>query len=50
MKVKFKKTHPDGDRVAQLKIGLTPKIDFVEVEKLNEKERGLNGIGSTGRK
>lgn len=39
-----------GDRVCQIKIGLTPKIDFIEVDELEERERGLKGIGSTGRK
>lgn len=37
-----------GDRVAQLLI--TPKIhiDLVEVDSLNETDRGVNGFGSTG--
>lgn len=39
-----------GDRVCQLKIGLTPKADFIEVAELDKKERGENGYGSTGRK
>lgn len=38
-----------GDRVVQIKIGLTPKIDFIEVAELEERERNLNGYGSTGR-
>ena len=38
-----------GDRVAQMKIGLTLPIDFVEVEELDETERGDGGFGSTGK-
>ena len=37
-----------GDRVAQMKIGLTLPIEFVEVDELNETERGEGGFGSTG--
>jgi dUTP pyrophosphatase len=39
-----------GDRVAQMKIGITVPIEFVEVEELNETERGDGGFGSTGLK
>ncbi len=39
-----------GDRVAQMKIGFTVPIEFVEVEELDETERGDGGIGSTGKK
>lgn len=38
-----------GDRVCQIKIGMTPKIDFVEVEELEKRDRGLKGFGSTGK-
>lgn len=38
-----------GDRIAQCKIGMTPKIDFVEVDELEDRERGLNGYGSTNK-
>ena len=37
-----------GDRVAQMKIGFTVPIDFVEVEELDDTERGDGGFGSTG--
>ena len=39
-----------GDRVAQMKIGFTLPIDFIEVEELNETDRGDGGFGSTGKK
>ena len=39
-----------GDRVAQMKIGFTVPIEFVEVEELNETERKDGGFGSTGLK
>ena len=38
-----------GDRVAQMKIGFTVPIEFVEVEELDETERGDGGYGSTGK-
>lgn len=37
------------DRVAQMKIGFTVPIDFVEVEGLDETDRGDGGFGSTGK-
>lgn len=36
-----------GDKIGQIKIGVTFPIDFVEVEELDERDRGLNGYGST---
>ena len=39
-----------GDRVAQMKIGITVPMEFVEVDELNETERGDGGFGSTGKK
>lgn len=39
-----------GDRVAQMKIGITTPIEFVEVEELNETDRKDGGFGSTGLK
>jgi len=39
-----------GDRVAQMKIGFTVPIEFVEVEELDDTERGDGGFGSTGKK
>lgn len=38
-----------GDRIAQIKIGMTPKVNFVEVKELSETERGQGGYGSSGR-
>lgn len=38
-----------GDRVAQMKIGFTVPIEFVEVKELNETERSDGGFGSTGK-
>ena len=38
-----------GDRIGQIKIGVTFPIDFVEVDELEERDRGMNGYGSTGK-
>lgn len=38
-----------GDRIGQIKIGVTLPIDFVEVDELEERDRGMNGWGSTGK-
>ena len=37
------------DRIAQMAIRQYDQADFIEVEKLDETERGGNGFGSTGR-
>lgn len=37
------------DRICQLAIRQVPKINFIEVEELNDTERGSNGFGSTGK-
>ena len=37
-----------GDRIGQIKIGMTFPIEFEEVEVLNETERNLRGYGSSG--
>ena len=37
-----------GDRVAQIIIMPHPKIQFTEVQELEETERGDGGFGSTG--
>ena len=37
-----------GDRVGQLMIVPRPNIDFVEVDHLDDSERGAGGFGSTG--
>lgn len=39
-----------GERVAQMKIGFTLPMEFVEVEEFEDTERGDGGFGSTGRK
>lgn len=36
-----------GDKIAQMKIGTTLDIDFIEVDELNETSRNANGFGST---
>ena len=38
-----------GDRVAQLKIGITASIEFIEVDTLDDTTRGDGGYGSTGK-
>jgi dUTP pyrophosphatase len=38
-----------GDRVGQLIIIKYPYIEFEEVDKLSETERGTGGYGSTGK-
>ena len=48
---RFDKSMPEyniGDKVCQMKIGMTPKIDFKIVDKLDITERGAGGFGSTG--
>ena len=48
---RFDKSMPEyniGDRICQMKIGMTPKIDFEIVDKLDITERGAGGFGSTG--
>lgn len=38
-----------GDRIGQIKIGITLPIEFVEVSELDNTERGAGGYGSTGK-
>lgn len=38
-----------GDRICQMKIGATLPIEFVEVDELDETERGMKGYGSSGK-
>lgn len=38
-----------GDKIAQMKIGVTFPIDFKEVSELSETERGEGGFGSSGK-
>ena len=37
-----------GDRIAQLMVVPHPKVEFVEVDKLSDTDRGEGGFGSTG--
>ena len=37
-----------GDKVGQCKIGITFPMEFIEVEELDETDRGNNGFGSSG--
>ena len=49
---RFDKSMPEyeiGDRIVQMKIGITPKIEFIQTDKLKETDRGSNGLGSTGK-
>lgn len=45
---KSRKHYDVGDRVAQLVILPYPKIKFVEVDELDQSDRGVGGFGSTG--
>ncbi|MFV1962617.1 MAG: dUTP diphosphatase [Acidimicrobiia bacterium] len=38
-----------GDGIAQLAILAVPQVEWVEVDELDETERGADGFGSTGR-
>ena len=38
-----------GDRILQIKIGITFPIEFEEVDELSETDRGMGGYGSTGK-
>jgi dUTP pyrophosphatase len=38
-----------GDRIAQLVVQPVASIEWVEVESLDDSERGTGGFGSTGR-
>lgn len=40
----------DGERIAQMVISSHEKAEWVEVEELNETERGAGGFGHTGTK
>ena len=37
-----------GDRIAQLVIQTVPVVNLIEVEELDETERGGTGFGSSG--
>lgn len=38
-----------GDRIGQIKIGVTFPMEFIEVEQLDKTTRGAGGYGSTGK-
>lgn len=38
-----------GDRVCQIKLGWTEKVEFVEVDELDDTSRGDGAYGSTGK-
>ena len=38
-----------GDKIAQIKIGVTEPIDFVMANTLEDTERGMRGYGSSGK-
>lgn len=38
-----------GDKIAQLQIVWAEDLEFIEVDELNETERGAGGYGSTGK-
>ena len=38
-----------GDRIGQIKLGITLPMEFEEVQELSGTERGANSYGSTGR-
>ncbi|MDR2980332.1 MAG: dUTP diphosphatase [Bacteroidales bacterium] len=40
----------DGERVAQMVIAKHEQVEWIEVEKLNETERGEGGFGHSGRR
>jgi dUTP pyrophosphatase len=42
-------TIKSGDRICQMVIAKHEKVDFVEVEEINETERGAGGFGHTGK-
>lgn len=46
---RFSNEYEAGDRVGQLIILPFPEIQFVEVDKLSDTQRGSGGFGSTGK-
>jgi dUTP pyrophosphatase len=38
-----------GDKIGQIKLGVTLPMQFTEVDKLSDSARGSNGYGSTGK-
>lgn len=39
--------YKEGDRFAQLIVIPIPNVEFIEVDELNDSDRGVNGFGST---
>ena len=46
--VNMEKIYKKGERIAQLVIAETHKVEFEIVEELSETDRGKGGFGSTG--
>jgi dUTP pyrophosphatase len=46
--VNMEKIYKKGERIAQLVIAETHKVEFEIVEELSETDRGKSGFGSTG--
>lgn len=49
---RFDKSLPEyeiGDKIVQMKVGFTPKVNFIEVNELKETDRGAGSFGSTGK-
>ena len=42
-------TIKSGDRICQMVIAKHEKVEFVEVDEINETERGVGGFGHTGK-
>lgn len=47
--VKCGEPYKVGDRIGQIKLGITLPIEFVEVDNLSSTNRGEGGFGSTGK-
>lgn len=46
---KYAKMYQPGDRIGQLVVVPSPKVELEEVKDLSETERGEGGYGSTGK-
>ena len=45
----WRKRYRVGQKICQIKLGLTLPLEFIEVEQLSETDRGDGGFGSTGK-
>jgi dUTP pyrophosphatase len=45
---KFSKAYKQGERIGQLLLVECPKLEVIEVEELDDTERGSGGFGSSG--